>query len=223
MPFRITNLVDNFYYHVFNRGVNKRNIFTNKRDYSKFQLLTKFYNSIDYPIRFSKFMLLSSDQRQEIWHRLDISKKHTDILAYCLMPNHFHFLLKQNTKNGISKFMANLQNSYAKYFNIKNNRVGPLFQGQFKAVKIDSEEQLLHVSRYIHLNPYSSGIIGDIHKLIQYPYSSLSEYLNLSRFNMCNKNDILASFKKREAYINFVLDNADYQKNIEDIKHLTLE
>ena len=87
-------------------------------------------------------MTLASDQRQEIWNRLDKDKKHTDILSYCLMPNHFHLLLKQNDDNGISKLLANLQNSYARYFNIKNERIGPLFQGQFKAVRIDSEEQI---------------------------------------------------------------------------------
>lgn len=223
MPARYNPLIESYYYHIYNRGVNKRPIFKVKYEYRRFLLLLKFYNFIDYPVKFSRFMILHKDQRQEIWNRLNNGAKHAEILAYCLMSNHFHLLLKQNTVNGISKLLANLQNSYAKYFNIKNERVGPLFQGQFKAVKIDSEEQLLHVSRYIHLNPYSSGIVKTTDKLQKYDWSSLLEYLNKSKFSICNKDDILCNFKSEDSYKNFILNNADYQKELENIKHLTFD
>ena len=223
MPARHSPLVENYYYHVFNRGVNKRQIFKTKYEYNRFLLLLKFYNFIDYPIKYSKFTKLSGDQRQEIWNRLDKTKKHGDILSYCLMPNHFHLLLKQNSENGVTKLLGNLQNSYVRYFNIKNERIGPLFQGPFRAVRIDSEEQLLHVSRYIHLNPYSSGIVKDFNKLLIYSWSSLSEYVDGVKFPICKKDDILSSFKTRDSYKNFVLDNADYQKELENIKHLTFD
>lgn len=223
MPARFTPLIENYYYHVFNRGVNKRYIFKSKYEYGRFILSLKFYNSLEYPIRFSIFMKLSSNQRQEIWDRLQNEKTYTDILSYCLMPNHFHLLLKQNTENGISKFLSNLQNSYARYFNVRNERIGPLFQGQFKAVKIDSEEQLLHVSRYIHLNPYSSGIVKSQTKLIKYLWSSLPEYISNVKFPLCTKDDILTNFKNVNNYKDFVLDNAEYQKTLEDIKHLTFD
>ena len=223
MPARYTPLVQNYYYHVFNRGVNKRPIFKSKYEYNRFLLLLRFYNSVEYPVKFSKFAKLSVDQRKEIWNRLEKEKNHTDILAYCLMPNHFHLLLKQNSENGISKLLGNLQNSYARYFNIKNERIGPLFQGQFKAVKIDGEEQLLHVSRYIHLNPYSSAIVKDLNALQSYTWSSLREYLDKTPYNLCVKEDIFVIFKNRESYKNFVLDNADYQKELENIKHLTFD
>lgn len=222
MPARYIPLVENYYYHVFNRGVNKRYIFKSKFEYSRFVLSLKFYNSLEYPIRFSMFTKLASDQRQEIWNRLQKEKTNSDIISYCLMPNHFHLLLKQNTENGISKFLANLQNSYARYFNIKNERTGPLFQGQFKAVKIDSEEQLLHVSRYIHLNPYSSAIIKTSNDLLSYPWSSFQEYISSVKFPICKKDDILVNFKQN-SYKDFVLDNAEYQKSLEDIKHLTFD
>ena len=223
MPTRYFPLVENYYYHVFNRGVNKRPIFKTKYDYRRFTLLIKFYNSIEYPIKFSKFMTLAKDQRNEIWNRLALEKKHTDILSYCLMPNHFHLLLKQNTENGISKLLGNLQNSYVRYFNIKNERIGPLFQGPFKTVRVDSEEQLLHLSRYIHLNPYSSGIVKNQDRLLSYDWSSLPEYINKLRFSFCKKDDVLAGFKNTESYKNFVLNNADYQKELENIKHLTFD
>ena len=223
MPARYVPLVQNYYYHVFNRGVNKRPIFKSKYEYSRFLLLLRFYNSLKYPIKFSKFIKLSVDQRKEIWNRLDKEKVHTDILSYCLMPNHFHLLLKQNSENGISKLLGNLQNSYARYFNIKNERIGHLFQGQFKAVKIDSEEQLLHVSRYIHLNPYSSAVVKDLNTLQKYEWSSLPEYLGKVLFSLCSKENIIGNFKDKGSYRKFVLDNADYQKELENIKHLTFD
>ncbi len=223
MARRLVPLITGYYYHVYNRGVNKRRIFTHKHEYVHTINLIKFYNYVDYPIRFSKFMLLHKDQRKEIWQRLSKSNKYTDILSYCLMPNHFHFLIKQNVDHGISKFIGNFQNSYVKYFNIKNQRVGPLFQGQFKAVKIDTKEQLLHVSRYIHLNPYSSGIVANTEKLASYKWSSLQEYLNEAKFPFCDKDDILSNFKSKNSYKEFVLNNAGYQKELEDTKHYNLE
>jgi len=223
MPARHTPLVQNYYYHIFNRGVNKRPIFKSKYEYNRFLLLLRFYNSPGYPIKFSKFTKLSVDQRKEIWNRLHKEKTHTDILSYCLMPNHFHLLLKQNSENGISKFLGNLQNSYVRYFNVKNERIGPLFQGQFKAIKIDSEEQLLHVSRYIHLNPYSSAIVKNIEDLKNYEWSSLKEYVNKVPFNLCSKESIMIRFKNPKNYKKFVFDNADYQKELENIKHLTFD
>ncbi len=223
MPARFYPFVNNYYYHIFNRGVNKQPIFNGIIDFKRAVNLLRFYSFKDYPIRFSKFLLLSSDQRKEIWTRLSNSQKYSDIISYCFMPNHFHLLLKQNIDKGISKFMANFQNSYTKYFNLKNDRVGHLFQGQFKAVKIDSEEQLLHVSRYIHLNPFSSGLMEKIDDLSNYKWSSFPEYITDVPFEICNKDVVLASFKNRNTYKEFAFDNADYQKNLENIKHLTLD
>ena len=91
------------------------------------------------------------------------------------MPNHFHLLIKQNIDRDYD-ILSNLQNGYTKYFNTKYSRDGHLFQGPFKAVKIDSEEQLLHVSRYIHLNPYSSGMLNNITDLDNYEWAS---FLNI--------------------------------------------
>lgn len=223
MPARLTPLVNEFYYHIYNRGVNRRQIFVNKHDYIHALNIIKFYNYVDYPIRFSKFKLLSLDQRREIWGRLVNSQRYVDIISYCLMPNHFHLLVKQNIDNGISKFMSNFQNSYTRYFNVKNDRTGHLLQGQFKAKKIDSDEQLLHVSRYIHLNPYSSAVVKDFDNLLSYKWSSLPEYQDKESFNICNKDIIKTYFHKKADYFEFVKDNADYQKSLEDVKHLTLE
>jgi len=150
-------------------------------------------------------------------------KSLVDIVSYCLMPNHFHFLLLQNKENGISKFMGDFQNSYVRYYNTRHDRVGPFFQGQFKAVRVQTEEQLLHLSRYIHLNPYSSSIIKSSDNLENYEWSSYPEYLDRAKFEFCKKDSILVNFKNIEGYSKFVLDNAEYQKKLSKIKHLTLD
>ncbi|MBI2326694.1 transposase [Candidatus Curtissbacteria bacterium] len=145
-----------------------------------------------------------------------------EILGFCLMPNHFHFLLKPNDDNSISSFVRNFQDSYAKYFNTKNDRVGSLFQAMFKAVRIETDEQLLHISRYIHLNPVSSFMLK-AQSLEDYPWSSFREYLGSGVYTFVNPKEILAFFKPKTRYKEFVLDQADYQQELEKIKHLTLE
>jgi len=139
------------------------------------------------------------------------------------MPNHFHLLLKQSKDKGILTFMRSFQNSYAHYFNHKAKRKGTLFQGRFKTIRVETEAQLLHLSRYIHLNPLSSYVIKDLTALWQYPYSSLLEYINLQKSQYCQKQIILKQFSNRLDYKKFVSDRADYQQSLEKIKHQLLE
>ena len=223
MPARFTPLVTNQYYHLFNRGVNKQPIFQGVRDYKRVVDILEFY-SFNPKLRFSKFLLLSQEDRNKFMENLRAQgDKLVDVICFCLMPNHFHLLLNQIQDNGISKFMANLQNSYTRYFNTKHERVGPLLQGQFKAVLIEDDSQLLHVSRYIHLNPYSSFVVKDLESLEQYQWSSFPEYLGVASKEICNKQIILNYFKDVADYKQFVFDQADYQRELEKIKHLLLE
>jgi len=138
------------------------------------------------------------------------------------MPNHFHVLLKQTSPDGITKFMSQLQNSYTRYFNTKYRRLGPLFLDQFGAVRIEKDEQLLHVHRYIHLNPYSSFIVKSLDGLLVYEWSSLKEYINQDA-KLCVTDDILSYFKDKKHYLEFILDQADYQRKLKQIEHLLLE
>lgn len=223
MPSRKIILTNDQYYHVYNRGVNKSNLFEEESDYMHALSLIKFYNYVDYPIRFSKFKLLHIDQRREIWERLKMSKKFVDITSYCLMPNHFHLLIKQNQDRGISKFMANFQNSYTKYFNIKYEHSGHLLQGQFKSKQVDSEDLLLHLSRYIHLNPYSSGVVNNFESLLKYKWSSLQEYINNKSFYICNKEILNNYLTDSIKHIEFLKNNAEYQKYLDELKHVILE
>ena len=137
------------------------------------------------------------------------------------MPNHFHFLIRQLKENGISKFMSQISNSYTKYFNTKYNRIGPLFQGAFKAVLIESDEQLIHVSRYIHLNPVVSGLIKNLE---DYRWSSYLEYIKPND-TFCSINEILGFFtpNERKRYKEFVEAQIDYGRKLEKIKHQLID
>ena len=148
MPYRVCNFFAGGYYHIYCRGNEKRDIFVKFSDYKRF---------------------ISKLNEYRIAHQVSI-------ICYCLLSNHFHLLVRQNTDKSVSSFMHRLTVSYSMYFNKRYNRVGHLFQGNFKAKLIDKDEYLLHLSRYIHLNPCRSSIspLG----LENYPWSSYLEYIN---------------------------------------------
>ena len=209
MPSRIFPFVNDHYYHVYNRGVEKRPIFENNWDYTRLSKTMGYYQLLGPKPKLSKFLVSQL-------FKPDPDQKIVDIISYCFMPNHFHFLLKQIKDGGITEFVSKLSNSYTKYYNVKHDRVGPLLQGEFKAALIENDEQLLHVSRYIHLNPLVSFLVKD---LDDYRWSSYKEYINKESKDVCAKEDILSFFKSSKDYRQFVLDQADYAQQLELIKH----
>lgn len=224
MPGRNIPLVTGQIYHVVNRGIASQPIFLGKRDYDRALDAIFYYQNQHVPSRYSYFLRLPLKQRTEILTKLRQKREYlVEIVCFCLMPNHIHILLKQLQANGISNFMSNITNSFTRYFNTKNHRLGHLFQGKFKAVRIETEEQLIHVSRYIHLNPYTSYLLKGLEDLEKYPYSSMIEYMNPKGVEICNKEIITSQFKSRSNYRKFIFDQADYQRQIGDIKHLILE
>ncbi len=151
---------------------------------------------------------------------LNLNKKIVDIVCYCLMPNHFHFLLHQVKKGGITEFVSKISNSYTKYINTRSKRIGPLLQGDFKAVHVGTTEQLIHLSRYIHLNPIVAYLVKNLYS---YQWSSYPEYVNLVSDEICDKKIILDQFKSPEEYRQFVLDQEGYGKELEAIKHQLMD
>jgi len=216
MPARHQLLVNGGFYHVFNRGVASLPFFNRDLDYKKFIKIFSFYRFNVPLLKFSRFSSLPIDLKEK---KLEKGRPLVEILAYCLMPNHFHFLLKQVADKGIAQFVMRLSDSYAKYFNTRVGRKGPLFEGRFRAVEVDNEQQLLHLSRYVHLNPYSAFVVKKIEDLFTYPYSSLDEYLRLTGKKICNTEIVMNSFASNiERYKNFLVDQADYQQNLQMIK-----
>lgn len=213
MPYRTLPFVNDHYYHIYNRGSEKKPIFQIKWDYKRFLKTIKYYQLEGPKPKLSKYLI------SQIF-KPDPNKKIVEVICYCLMPNHFHFLIKQTKEGGISEFMRKLSNSYTKYYNTKHNRVGPLLQGEFKAVLVKSDEQLLHLSRYIHLNPLVSYVTKN---LDLYPWSSYFEYIGDVKDNICLTTPIKEFFKAPADYQKFVLDQAAYGKELELIKHQLLD
>lgn len=221
MPYRKTPIVKDEVYHVFNRSVAQQPIFLSSKDYQRAVEVFNFYLYQNPPLRFSFYNRLPVDKMNEILQYLIKLPPQVDILAFCLMPNHVHFLLKNLTDNGIVKFMSNFQNSYAKYFNTRTKRSGTLFQPMFKAVRIESDEQLLHVSRYIHLNPVTAYIIKP-ESLKEYLWTSYPDFLD-QKLTSNQKDLIMTHFKSLKSFERFTLDQVDYQRQLHKIKHLILE
>lgn len=222
MSKRKVPLVTGEYYHVFNRGVAKNTTFFTPSDYRQALLGLEYYSFEKPRLKLSDFKKLSVGRREEFLASLTVENEPlVEVVCFTLMPNHFHFLLKQVRDNGISLFISKFTNSYTKYINTKHKRVGPLFQGIFKAVYIETTEQLLHVSRYIHLNPLVAGLVTE-ERLQTYPWPSLSYYVN-DRNSFTGKDVVLSNFETGEAYKNFVLDQAEYGRVLEEIKHVIID
>jgi len=202
---RTTQFIENGYYHIFNRGVDKRNVFLRYGHYSRFiHTILSLLNTGSATERSTKNQGLAL-------------KYKINIICYCLMPNHYHFLLQQIEDGGISEFMHNLNTSYTMYFNKNNNRTGRLFEYTFKAKEIDSDELLLHISRYIHLNPRVAHIVQD---LSLYPWSSYLEYIGEKDEPFCQKKIILNHFHDdSKKYEGFVHDQIAYAQLLHRIDH----
>lgn len=226
MPIRKTSLVNGKYYHVFNKTIDQKKSFVSRQDYQRAVTALLFYSFKQNNHDLSKFMRLTSKSQIEFINNHHSSTV-SSVIAFCLMPNHFHILLKQIIKGGISYHLKEFQNSYTRFLNIKQKRSGPLFLTQFKAVKIETENQFLHVSRYIHLNPFSSNIVKSKQKLLSYPWSSLPHYLSKKTTllqSVIDKSDTMSYFQNNpEKYKKFILDHSDHQKSLKQIQNLLLE
>lgn len=214
-------LANNEIYHVFNRSVGKENIFDNRWYLTHSLELINYYR---YPqkIRYSKFKTLPLELKDAYFTSFKQCIPLVDIYAFAFMPNHYHLLVKQNEDRGIYRFLSNFQNSFAKYFNLKNNRHGSVFQNSFKAKRVESDEDFMHISRYIHLNPVTSYIIS-LEKLSDYPWTSYPFYIEENKNIFINSEYIKEKFKPIKKYIKFVADQADYQKELHQIKNLMID
>ncbi|HDH07604.1 MAG TPA: hypothetical protein ENG89_01125 [Candidatus Moranbacteria bacterium] len=142
-----------------------------------------------------------------------------EITAYCLNPNHYHFILKQIRDKGIEQFMHKIGISHTKYFNEKNERSGALFQGKFKAVHIDSNEYLLYLSAYVNKNNFIHGY----NKNDSWPYSSLHTYLGNRSDKLISKNIVLGQFKNISEYKEFLKNSASYVMENKELEKYLIE
>ncbi len=179
MPYRINKSFKNSYYHVYNRGNNYEDIFFEERNYSFF--LSKI-----------------------AW----IFKNDIDLICYCLMPNHYHLIVKTNDNYVLEKAMQRISNSYTKAVNKSLNRVGHLFQGRYKSKHILDNNYLVHLSRYIHLNPIRKNLVK---KPEEWEFSSYMDYVSLRNNDSLKMNIVREQFKTIGDYIQFIKDYREDQ------------
>jgi putative transposase len=193
----IKDYIPDHYYHVYNRGWNRGAIFLDQEDYEQFEYLLGR--------ALSRTPSKDSKGREYKWLRDDL-----DLNAYCLMPNHFHMLVYQRTEQGITKLVQSVCTAYTMYFNKRYKRRGSLFENRFKAVPIFRDNQLQHISRYIHLN----------HKNFRaWPHSSYGDYLNpAAAREWLAPQPILDIFDSIEQYRSFVLDYEQAQREHDILK-----
>lgn len=173
-------------------------------------------------MRLSYFLNLELKDKEKVLQEIkDKNRKIINILCYSLMPNHYHMLLKQEEDSGIENFICRAVNGYVKYLNIRNKRVGPLFQGAFKAVRVETDEQLIYLSRYIHLNPVA-GYLVNFEKILNYKWTSLGQYLTEVE-SFVDKDFIINYFGNKDKYFMFIKDFEDYKKSFTDIEYLTID
>ncbi len=209
------------YYHIYNRGVDKRIVFNEKRDYLRFIFLLYICNNTEPIHTYQK----KPKQYSELFNYVK-SDTLVDIGAYCLMPNHFHILVKEKCDGGTSKFMQKLSTAYTMYFNSKYLRTGSLFQNTFKAQHSSNDRYLKYLFSYIHLNPVkiiephwkNSGIKNysrTRHFLQSYQFSSYLDYQNLIRA----ESKILNKF----SFPDYLKNAHDFESSICDFLDLSTE
>jgi hypothetical protein len=198
------------YYHLYNRGVDKRKVFLDSSDYERFLLSMDLLNNQDDGAMTSWKDFRRNHPRAELSDFPLLKKKRkrlVEFIFYCLNPNHYHIAVRQLSEKGIEKFMHKIGTSYTNYFNTKNQRTGALFQGKFKAIQIKSNAKLLYLSAYVNMNNFIHG-----YKTKDWEYSSLPDYTGKRENKICNKKVILGQFRNRAEYKKFTHENALYMK-----------
>lgn len=216
---RKDKLVEGQVYHVFTRSIAGYKIFNDQSEYDRMLDLIQYYQINSPVVKFSRFEQLPRDIKESVRndHEEDTHKL-VEIIAYCLMPTHIHLLLKQIDDSGISHYMRKILNSYTRYFNTKHGRKGPLWEGKFKNVLVETDAQLLHLTRYIHLNPATARLVENPDS---WHTSSYKEYLSEGKQEICEFTELLEI--RPETYKPFVEDRIDYQRKLAEIKALLLE
>ena len=196
------------FHHVYNRGTDKRTIFEDGEDYRRFLLYLNVLNDtqVESPNDFETLA------RRE--HDAPLAERLVNIVAFCLMPNHYHLLLHERTPGGISKFMQRLSTAYTMYFNEKYERSGALFQGRFKSKLVDDDEYIIKVIDYIHLNPKEFGLISE------YEWSSYHHYCGRKKFSrLLWKDDLTEFFEVPANYLSWIRE----QRNFDEVEHLKID
>ena len=202
-------LITGLYYHIYNRGVDKRDIFMNKADLDRFALSVKEFNTVE-PVGSIKERLI------ELKFKASSGVEHptrlVSIVCYCFNPNHFHFIVKQEVDGGISEFFKRLSGGYTSYFNLVNKRNGALFQGRFKSNLIKDDAYFLKIRPYVHLN----HLVHDVPKEKMHLVLSSEKEYNTGNFTIVTK-------KEAEEVLGFYGSNENFKKECVNVVSMIRE
>jgi putative transposase len=185
------------FYHVYSRGLNKQQIFRDQADFVKFLRLFERYLSL-------------AESKNEIGISFPNYFNRIELVAFCLMSNHFHLLIYQRQQSAMTQFMRSLLTSYSMYFNKKYKRRGPLFESNYKASLISDDAYLEHITRYIHLNPRNWDA---------YEYSSLPYYMQQISDEWIRPERIISQFDTPYEYLRFLRDYVQHKEMLDILKH----
>lgn len=221
MPTRADIFFNGGFYHIYNKNIEPLAIFNDDNLCNEFVDTFVYYRSARSHPRYSFFKKMEDEIKiEKLKEILYPSSFIVDILSFTLMPNHYHFLLKQLKSDGIINFMSNIINSITRFSNIKTKRKGPVFLPQFRSRRILTVETLVYVSRYIYTNVYAAGVVKSKEEIFSYSYSSINSYLKDDNPLKINIKPVLEYFNHdKKRYKNFILDNAEGQKMREIVKY----
>ncbi len=219
MPARKVPLVNGETYHILSKSIAGCKIFRDYKELERMRSLFKYYQTENPAFAFSIFF--ETKNKHTFVEKYQASKdKLVEIICYCIMPSHIHLVLQQLKENGITQYMNSILNSYSHYFNIKTNRKGPLWESRFSNILVETGEQLMHLTRYIHLNPTTAYLVD---KPQDWPFSSYKEFLGQTKESQQLCNYVRLMHVEPESYKEFVDSRIDYQRELADIKNLFLE
>lgn len=216
-------LVNHEIYHIFSRSIADFRILNNIGEFERMKQSVKYYQT-ENEMRLSDFIESKIVVREGFDYAINLVSKDKEnlvqIIAYCFMPTHIHLVLKQLQDNGISNYMRKILESYSTYFNTKHRRKGPLWESRFKNVLVKKDEQLMHLTRCIHLNPVTASLVK---KPEDWKFSSYGEYLSNvdGSVTLCQFDDILNI--ETTPYRKFVNERISYQKELAKIKSVIIE
>jgi putative transposase len=195
------------YYHIYNRGINKQTIFHDRADYARFLFLVLYFQSAKTFYNIGRIVSGYIKQRLFLITTRDFEEiircRSLELIAFCIMPNHFHLIIKEGGEGNVAKYMHRVLGGYSRYYNAKYKTSGHLFQSEYKSVLIENNTQLLYLTAYIHRNP---RVLPEWYKKeAEYEWSSYQDYIGVSRYaDLLEQRIILDQFDSKEKYYEFV-------------------
>ncbi len=219
MPKRKTPLENNHFYHIYIHALDTLEIFSSYQNKKLFTKIINYYQYQDPMVSFSGFYKNYSPQEKGLLMKQLKEKDNRliDIVSFCCVDNHFHFTLKQLIDKGISLFMKQVLSSFGHIYNFKNKRKGSLYRSRFKSRLITNDEDLIHLTVYHHLHPYTNGLVDSVEEVFHYPFSSLPAYFGNTCLVDIRPDEVLKIIPQ-EKYRQLIFSRVQEQKSLEKKK-----